>query len=74
MVLERILIFRDAERMREKQAKKAAEAAAGTSGGGGAKKMRRNLCLSPTIVKTFIYFSWIIRFVFAKTNFLFCVP
>jgi len=29
---------RDAERMREKQAKKAAEAAAGTSGGGGAKK------------------------------------
>ena len=38
MVLERILIFRDAERMREKQAKKAAEAAAGTSGGGGTKK------------------------------------
>ena len=32
------LLFRDAERMREKQAKKAAEAAAGSSGGGGAKK------------------------------------
>ena len=33
-----IEIFRDADRMREKQAKKAAEAAASSSGGGAAKK------------------------------------